>query len=760
MLLLVIARLALLLGIGLALVWAGSARADTPLEPVPSLEPKATEALWQELVRKRARAPVAPAPEGCRPLRAVFYAATDWMRLTTKLAANASPCADYYVSVPPLAADKTQPRADQAWRIRALGPRFHALAEISWNGWSGWVSNTGSSWFAAGVEARRRIAAAGYDVALGDAWALNELSSAVRTGSGSARANAREFLRGLYTGDGSVAPARGVVFTAGINQSTSELSVYQARLQDWLEDAAFWSDMAAYTSDWSQELYGDVRNYAVPGAARAERRDALNEYLQHQLGLARAGPAAAAEARSFLDGAYSPLANAAWRYDASFGWTDVSTELMQDYVSAQTYALRTARLPGALDRFGFAWSPKNLSGLPAAEFAGQSGALLDRLAAALHDSEVDAAGACSATWCAGDLGGSWFNHGWASFSTWSPSRLAFTSALQTLSAGAASTPLTVELQTYSGVTLTATKPLAITLASSAPTGHFAPGAAGPWTTTLTVEVAPGAASTSFYYRDTSPGTPLVTAAAAGKESARRALRVTRPFAALGVAVWRPSTGVWYPLVGSAVQWGADGDVPVPADYDGDGTVDIAVWRPSTGVWWVRGVGSWQWGSAEDVPVPADYDDDGDTDIAVWRPSTGVWYVLGQRTHQWGAAGDVALPGDYDADPALDLAVWRPGTGTWYVQGSLIVQWGEQLDVPVPADYDGDGKDEIAVWRPGDGVWYVRGGAWQQWGAAGDVPVPLDSDGDGAVETAVWRPSNGFWYYGSSQWQWGGAGDVP
>ena len=240
----------------------------------------------------------------------------------------------------------------------------------------------------------------------------------------------------------------------------------------------------------------------------------------------------------------------------------------------------------------------------------------------------------------------------------------------------------------------------------------------------------------------------------------RTLRVTRPFSTLGVAVWRPSSGTWYRLGRDSIQWGQQGDVPVPADYDGDGVVDIAVWRPSTGVWWVRGLGSWQWGAAEDVPVPADYDGDGDTDIAVWRPSTGVWWVRGLGSWQWGAAGDVPLPGDYDADPELDLAVWRPGSGTWYVQGSLTAQWGAQTDVPVPADYDGDGKDEIAVWRPGDGVWYVRGGAWLQWGAADDVPAPFDANGDGAAEIAVWRPSSGVWYYGAEQWQWGAAGDVP
>jgi len=33
-------------------------------------------------------------------------------------------------------------------------------------------------------------------------------------------------------------------------------------------------------------------------------------------------------------------------------------------------------------------------------------------------------------------------------------------------------------------------------------------------------------------------------------------------------------------------WGAPGDRPVPADYDGDGRADVAVWRPSTGEWFV------------------------------------------------------------------------------------------------------------------------------------------------------------------------------
>ncbi len=415
-------------GVAAALVMVAPApaaahRGSPALQPVPSLTPAATARLWSSLVQQRHSFAVAA---DCRSLRAVFYAPTDWLRLATKLAANASPCAQYYISVPPLAADKTQPRSDQAWRIRALGPAFHALAEISVTGWTGWVATTGNSWYAAGVEARRRMTASGYEVSAGDTWALNELSSAVRQGVGNARANMQAFLNGLH--DGDVLPdARGAVFIAGIGQSTADLSLYQARLQDWYEDAPFWTDLSRVTSDWSQELYGDVRNYAVPDASREARRDALNEYLQHQVSLAGVAPASGQAARDFLAATSSPLANAAWQYDASFGWTNVTAELMQDYVSAQVYAARSA----GNSRFGFAWSPRNLAGMPTGDFNAQTDALLVRLAAAIADSADTVDGACGTTWCTRSLDGAATTTAWRTFGAWKPSRLAFTTPEQT-----------------------------------------------------------------------------------------------------------------------------------------------------------------------------------------------------------------------------------------------------------------------------------------------------------------------------------------
>jgi hypothetical protein len=478
--------------------------AEAAPKPVPSLTPAKTAKLWRQLVQ---RPPVFHQGADCTPLRAVFYAGTDWLRLATRLAANASPCALYFISVPPIVADKSQFRTDQAWRIRALGRQFHALAEVNVSGWSNWVAANGSTWDEAGREARRRMAAAGYDVDLGDSWVVNELSSAVRQGVGGARANMRSFIRGLYEGDGTVPAARGAVFVIGMSQATGELSVYQSRLQDWYEDAPFWDDMSAYVSDWSQELYGDVRNWAVPGADAATRAAPLNDYLQHEVALARAAPASASAAGSFLSAAYNPLANAAWAYTSAFGWTDVPSELMQSYVSSQASALRSFN--GS--RFGFAWAPKNLNALPAADFAAQTEAILDRLAVA-----ISGADACAPTWCGGDLDGSAFNTGWQTFATWKPSLLAFTTEPQTIAAGSPSGPLTVEQRTNTGLAYTAGLPVSVTYASSSAGGSFSTSASGPWTPTLTVAIASGTSAVSVYYSDTQAGSPTITVSATGR----------------------------------------------------------------------------------------------------------------------------------------------------------------------------------------------------------------------------------------------------
>ena len=533
---------------GSAGVGASAARTAEPA-PVASLEPAKTEKLWRELVSTRSRR--ARATAGCRPLRGVFYAATDFLRLATKLAAAASPCAQYYISVPPLVSDKTLPRPNAAPRIRALGPNFHALAEFHFATWERWVASTGSSWHAAGVTARERMAAAGFDVSQGDSWVLNELTTAVRRGTGNARANIRELIRGLYEGNGT-RPTRGAVFVIGFGQRSGDISLYQTNLQNWLADTAFWTDMATYVSDWVQEAYGDVRSYAVPGVPASVRRDYLNDYLQHKLVLAGAGPPTIEPARGFLRATYSPLGNAAWERDTGYGWTMVSAEQMAAYVSAQVHALRyfSATTGQPQDHWGLAWAPRNGTGKSAADFAAQSGLVLDRLAAAIRDSAdpVDPADpgslACGApgqnTFCTGDLEGARLTESWKSFRAWAQSALSFGAAPQTIAAGAPSAAITLSLVTSSGLPVTTPVPLTVTLSSSSPQGGFATSPVGPFTPTLALTIAAGTGTVPpFYYRDTRAGSHVLTATAAGAASGTQAVTVT-PGAATALTV-RPAS---------------------------------------------------------------------------------------------------------------------------------------------------------------------------------------------------------------------------
>jgi CubicO group peptidase (beta-lactamase class C family) len=264
---------------------------------------------------------------------------------------------------------------------------------------------------------------------------------------------------------------------------------------------------------------------------------------------------------------------------------------------------------------------------------------------------------------------------------------------------------------------------------------------------------------------------------------------------LGVLAMASSAGA------ATVQWGQQGDVPVPRDFDGDGLADFVIWRPGTGTWWILGsvsggVRSQQWGQQGDVPVPGDYDGDGHIDFAIWRPSTGTWWVLNSVTNasfgiQWGQAGDIPVPGDYDADGRTEFAVFRPSTGQWFTRNltgqTRAISFGAAGDVPLPGDYDGIPGDDFAVWTPWNASWRaISGGSLQSvsnltlgdinstpttarfcaatvahsmfrfglWstpnqpfavvGQAGDIPVPANFSGDWVEEYAVFRPSTGTW----------------
>ena len=359
----------------------------------------------------------------------------------------------------------------------------------------------GARGITAGVTARERMAAAGYDVTQGDTWALNELTTAVRRGDGNARANVREFLRGLYEGDGA-RPTRGAVLVVGFGQRTSDLTAYQNTLQNWLADSAFWTDMATYVSDWSQEVYGDLRAHAVPGEPVAVRREYLNDYLQHPLVLANAGPPAIEAARSFLQAAYSPLANGAWPRETAWGWTMVPVDQMcgVHLRPGRRDALLHATRGRRSDHWGFAWAPRNTTGMsgrrlrdadrPAPRSTRGRDPRLGRSdrPRELRDGRVRASRPGHAL--PRRHPGREPQRGLAVVPHLDPAAARDRADHQSVTAGTPSAASTVPLTSTAGTPVSSGPALTVTLRSSSPSGTFATSPAGPWTTTLTLSVAP------------------------------------------------------------------------------------------------------------------------------------------------------------------------------------------------------------------------------------------------------------------------------
>lgn len=358
--------------------------------------------------------------DSCRQTDVVFYT-TDTVRLATELSKFGSPCSDYYLSVTPNATGGPRGGAPIT-TIRSLGPRFHALTEVRLPVWASYAATHG--WYAAGVEVRRLMAAAGYNTALGDSWAINEVGGPttaqmgidVLRNTGTARQDLRDFVRGLHTGPG--APSAGLVFAADPLQITTDLAQYKQELLSWYGDAPFWDDMSPYVRFWAQETYADARTWGVEGSTLAERSAYLSDYFEHGSRLAAAGGAATATAAAFFDRAYVPLANAAFRWGLpnletgiGFGYTEIEFGTMQSFVSAQTYAQRTA----GRDRLGYAFVPRNA-------VATETLAVADRLAASVQASQSDPAGACGADGasCKGVVAGAQFNDAWKTFTDVTP----------------------------------------------------------------------------------------------------------------------------------------------------------------------------------------------------------------------------------------------------------------------------------------------------------------------------------------------------
>jgi hypothetical protein len=108
------------------------------------------------------------------------------------------------------------------------------------------------------------------------------------------------------------------------------------------------------------------------------------------------------------------------------------------------------------------------------------------------------------------------------------------------------------------------------------------------------------------------------------------------------------------------------------------------------------------GAAGDEPVPADWEGGGSLEMAVYRPSTNRWYIASaadegpERSFQLPtmSSDDLPVAGDWDGDGKAAPGYYRMKDATWHLfrksGEAVIVHFGDGKSRPLVGDWDHDG----------------------------------------------------------------------
>ncbi len=204
------------------------------------------------------------------------------------------------------------------------------------------------------------------------------------------------------------------------------------------------------------------------------------------------------------------------------------------------------------------------------------------------------------------------------------------------------------------------------------------------------------------------------------------------------------------------------DVPLAADYDGDGTSELVIFRrkAATGLFRVQRAGRnplrVPLGYGSDTPLTGDWDGDGTTDLGV-RTTGSREFVLrdrdgSTRSLRFGWIKDVPVTGDWNGDGVTDIGVWRPSAQRFRMRvahGDVrVTRLGSAGALPVTGDWDGDGVTDIGVYEPDSRQFILRtrpigpAATTLTFGARPHLPVTGDWNGDGRSDLGTWNPRTG------------------